>query len=238
MAEEDLFLLVKFVLGFIVLVDEILNNIMELLLHTSHLWRDHVPEGLVHHWRLPELHLDRVIKFYEVLAVWHWDFVRWHNRFEKYVFRLVLSHLGQVLRLLELILVIGVVVWRDLGHQRPAFGKDLHRSMSCTSRFSHLLALLFCRGESVNAEDLPGTCLEIFSVIQQDVAPLLPLELFDVSVHLRGLVRLLEVFGDLEGDFGEEFGGLLLFGRELIKQILRLRQHERAQRRQPLSREI
>jgi len=48
------------------------------------------------------------------------------------------------------------------------------------------------------------------------------LELLDISIHLRGLISLLEVLGDLKSDFGKELWGLLLFGRKLVEEVLGL----------------
>lgn len=222
LAEEDLFFLVKFVLAFVLLIDEILYEVVELLLHASDLGWNDVSQGFVHHWGLTELILDRVIEFDEILAVGHRDLRSWHDRFEENIFRLVFSHLCQALSLREFVLVIGAVVLWDLAHQRPALSENLLRSVSCASSFAHLLTLLFRLSESVYTQYLPCAGFEIFAVIEENSGPLPLLEFLDVPVHLRGFISLLEVLGDLECDLRKELRRLLLFGGELVEEVLGL----------------
>ena len=220
------------------LINLVLNNSSEFGLHVSHLRRNDVSEGLSKMWYFKQLIVAGGIQFDKVLGIWNLDFVMGRNRLKEHCLGLVSRHITQLLGLLLFIFVVAFVFGRDLRNYRRDSIEKLCSSDSRASCITHILSEFLGLLEAVDAQDLPGTGLEVLLVVEHDTCELTLLECLENSVCLTLGVSLFEKVGDLQRYLGEDLWLHLLLSGHFVEKVLGLGKHEIAEHSETLSSKV
>ena len=219
---------------FILLINLILNDGSELLLHIPDLRRNNIPEGLAIVRYLEQLIVAGRIKLHEVLRIGYLNFVVWGNWLEEDGLRLIRRHITQLLRLLSLILIIRLVFRRNRRNDRLNGSEQLGRPDSRARGVAHILSEVLGFLEAMDSKHLPGTRLKVLLVVEHNAGELALAEGFKNPIRLTQRIRLLEVVRNLQSNLGKHLWLHFLLSGHLVKEVLGLRKHEIAEHAEAL----